>query len=491
LPVVQGAPANSSPMPHAKKKIMPSKKSKPHNDRQQAGKSDRSEKLKAVQNENEEDWEDSGFGSMWLDFAENEKIEIDMKDPKQAHDILVPESVKKLNYWQALGYFQAHDTKKKGFLDKDQFLSLLEAVCRDKEHMTKQRAFAIYDDIDIDESGTMEKDEFMGWAFQTHNNYLAAVRKRLETMDPRMVQELFIKIDTNKNGLIDKDEFWVFVDKFSPNAMSRQASDELHVFIDADSSGDINLDEFLNWVHPGRELKILMGERDVGRPLYEISKKEASLHKSMLPTGLSALGTRASDEGSFMKPNKPMMESEPGKPIVLAFHVGTEFLGSVNAVKKALRNVFGSKQLKFEIQYDPTSAESCTKVEAKVGRGIVLWERDRMIQHREDPFESIKGAEMWIKDVLAECLPDVVGAANLRYQKRIRRNACWVCSKCLDGITPIMIENVPVCGKDCGVVYRRQLLGVFEIEARVQREKRRALRTAEAAAGSSSTHMTS
>eukprot|EP00930_Biecheleria_cincta_P087274 TRINITY_DN76522_c0_g1_i1.p1 TRINITY_DN76522_c0_g1~~TRINITY_DN76522_c0_g1_i1.p1 ORF type:complete len:680 (+),score=135.38 TRINITY_DN76522_c0_g1_i1:113-2152(+) len=487
LPAVQGASPNSS---LAKKKIAPRKKSKPPSDRQKAGNSGWLKGPKARQDEDEEDEEAGGFGSMWLDFAPDEKVKIEIKDPKQPQDILVPESVKKLNYWQALQSFHAHDSKKRGFLDRNQFWALLGAVCGDEERITKQRAYAIYDNIDVDESGTMEKDEFMGWAFQTHNNYLAAVRKRLETMEPRKVRELFAKSDSNNNGLIDQDEFWEFVEKFSPYAMTRQASDELHAFIDADSSGEIDLDEFLNWVHPGRELRILMGESDVDRPRYGTSKKDAPLNKSMLPKGLSALGTRASEEDTFVRPDKPMMESEPGKPVVLEFTIGREFLGSIAAVKKSLRNVFGPNQLKFETLYDPASAEGCTKVEAKVGRGIVLWERDRMIQHREDPFESIKSAEMWIKDVLAECLPDVVGAANLRFQQRIRKNECWTCSKSLEGITPIMIENVPVCGRDCALVLRRELLGVYDIEARVQREKRRLNRAAEAAKGSSGAQMT-
>lgn len=416
---------------------------------------------------------DGGYAGNWLDFPEGEEPQEEIRVPKQPHDLLVPESIRELNYWQALEAFSVHDRKKRFFLDKDEFANLLDAVCRGKEGMTRRRAYAIYEDIDIDESGTMEKDEFMGWVFQTHNNYLSSVRKKLETMEPKKVCELFKKIDLNMNGKIDKDEFWLFVDKFSPGEMTRQASDELHEFIDGDLSGEIDLDEFLNWVHPGRELRLLLGERDVDQHMYnETHAPQETRKRSMLPSGLSALGSMAEDEDGFRDPEKPMMESQPGKPVVLLFTVGKEFISSVNAVKKALRQVFGSSQLKFEISYDPTCMDSCTKVEAKVGRGIILWDRDQMIQYKDDPFATVKDAEMWIKDVLAECLPDVVAAANLRFQKRVRKNVCFVCGNSLKGLTPIYVEDAPLCSKDCRIAFRRQLLGVAEVDARVRRLKR-------------------
>lgn len=404
----------------------------------------------------------NNLSGMWLDHAEDEDPFLDaVKIPKQAHDILVPDSIKELNYWQAAEAFHVNDRKKRGFLDKEEFGNLLYSVCRGKECMTRQRSNGIYDDIDIDESGTMEKEEFMGWVFQTHNNYLAVVREKLETMDPKKVQQLFIQIDVDGNGKVDKDEFWMFVDKFSPGEMTRKASDELHQFIDGDLSGEIDLNEFLNWIHPGRELRLLMGEKDVDRKLYdENNAPPEPMKRSMLPKGLSALGSMKDDEEGFQDPAKPMMETKPGKPIVLLFTVGRAFIGSVNAVKKALRQVFGASQLKFDIDYDPNCMDSCTKVEAKIGRGIVLWQRDRMIQHKDDPFATVKDAETWIKDVLAECLPDVVSAANLRFQKRVQKNACFICGISLKGARTFYIEGAPLCSKECRIAFRKQLLGV-------------------------------
>eukprot|EP00930_Biecheleria_cincta_P096265 TRINITY_DN88137_c0_g1_i1.p1 TRINITY_DN88137_c0_g1~~TRINITY_DN88137_c0_g1_i1.p1 ORF type:complete len:693 (+),score=128.97 TRINITY_DN88137_c0_g1_i1:65-2143(+) len=470
LPAFQAAATSSdasNAQPASKAPSRPRKKTKEKNEPQKSGCAKRLETVTFGDDEEEE----TGLAGMWLDYAEGEEPQEEVRVPKQPHDILVPDCVKALDYWQAQEVFCAHDLKKRGYLDRDEFATLLQNLCRGKEHMTTKRAHAIYDDIDIDESGTMERDEFLGWVFQTHNNYLSSVRKKLETMDPMQVHELFKKIDVNYNGLIDKDEFWVFVDKFSPGEMTRQASDELHMFIDKDLSGEIDLDEFLNWVHPGRELRILMGERDVDRHIYDevhnIGKK-----RSMLPRGFSALGSQADDEDNFKNPKKPVMESQPGKPTVLEFTVGREFLGSVNAVKKALRNVFGPNQLRFEIAYDPTSMDSCTKVEAKVGRGIILWERDRMLPFKDDPFATVKTAENWIKDVLSECLPDVVAAANLRFQKRIRKNMCWVCKKSLTGLNVLYVEDTPLCSKDCRLALRKQLLGVYEVEARVRRLKR-------------------
>lgn len=467
LPATQLATTSSDASNAQPTSKAPLRKPKKPKEKDQAQKSGWAKRLALGDDEEE----DVGLAGMWLDYAEGEEPEEEIRIPKQPQDILVPDSVKALDYWQALEVFNVHDLKKRGYLDKCEFADLLLAICRGKDQMTKKRAFSIYDDIDIDESGTMERDEFMGWVFQTHNNYLSTVRKKLETMEPLKVRELFRKIDVNLNGKIDKDEFWIFVDKFSPGEMTRQASDELHAFIDADLSGEIDLDEFLNWVHPGRELRILMGERDVDRHIYD-ETHNVGKKRSMLPTGLSALGSQANNEDAFINPDKPVMETQPGKPAVLEFTVGREFLGSVNAVKKALRNVFGPSQLRFEISYDPTSMDSCTKVEAKVGRGIILWERDRMLPFKDDPFATVKSAENWIKDVLSECLPDVVAASNLRFQKRIRKNICWVCKKSLIGLTVLYVEDTPLCGKECRLTFRKQLLGVYEVEARVRRLRR-------------------
>lgn len=55
-------------------------------------------------------------------------------------------------------------------------------------------------------------------------------------------------------GSFQSQEFWNFVEKFSPGMLSRQASDELHEFIDADRSGGIEPWHAmaLNVVGPGR-----------------------------------------------------------------------------------------------------------------------------------------------------------------------------------------------------------------------------------------------
>ena len=80
------------------------------------------------------------------------------------------------------------------------------------------------------------------------------------------------------------DEFWEFVEKFSPGMLSRQASDELHEFIDADKSGGIEVDEFLPL---GRELRCLgwsVGAKSGGGdpPVLGITKKRGNHQQGMV-----------------------------------------------------------------------------------------------------------------------------------------------------------------------------------------------------------------
>ncbi|CAE7296183.1 cal-1 [Symbiodinium natans] len=353
-------------------------------------------------------------------------------DRQRQEQGLLPQSIRSMDYWRATELFHLFD-RRTGELDKLGFYHLLTAASRDRENIARQRSDAIFDEIDIDGSGKIDKEEFLGWVFQTNNSFLSSVRRRLETMDQVKVKALFEQLDNDGNKVIDRDEFWEFVEKFSPGMLSRSASDELHEFIDADKSGGIDVDEFLNWVHPGRELKMLRAE----------------VRDDKAITGKVAVGMVAVDENSYVAPKKPLMETEPGKPVVLEFWIGSEWTGAFESIKRSLRSVFSSQQIRFQSRRDPRVIHTCSKLVAKVGRGIVLWDRDSMLMFKDDPFMNQATAGKWIKEVLLQCLPDVINAANVRLLKRKKLHVCFECGKSLEGSRYLNVLEYKVCSKHC------------------------------------------
>lgn len=337
---------------------------------------------------------------------------------KEVATHLLPLSVKALDFPKAEQFFRQADKMRAnggtGALDPDAFYTMLCQMTRDKEPMTREWSDKIFSEIDADGGGTIEREEYLGWVFQTNNNYLSGVRSRLEAMDPGNVKELFAEIDTDFNGSIDKEEFWVFVQNFAPGEMSRQASDELHEFIDRDGSGGIDLEEFLNWIHPGRELRMIQGFHDQDNA-YKRAERERK--------GGAASGNdvKLIEKDGFDTPNKPLMEMQHKNPVILQFTCGKLYEPELMTVKTRIRQVFDATQVRFSVVRDPSTIHYCTKCEAKVGRGIVLWDRQTMLPYNDDPFETQAVTEKWLRDVLMECLPDVIAAANLRRIKKRKK----------------------------------------------------------------------
>merc|ERR1719183_1930109 len=157
-----------------------------------------------------------------------------------------------------MDYFDMHDPYKRGELDKKQWFKMLNAINMVSENpadITEETANKYFEDVDVDGSNTIDKEEFLAWAFQTYSNYAKSVRKRLASMHPQKVIQYFRQIDKNGNGFVDIDEFVGFVQKFSPDSgLSVDAIRDLFKFIDADKSGEIDVNEFLDWVHPERKM---------------------------------------------------------------------------------------------------------------------------------------------------------------------------------------------------------------------------------------------
>eukprot|EP00930_Biecheleria_cincta_P046923 TRINITY_DN3244_c0_g1_i2.p1 TRINITY_DN3244_c0_g1~~TRINITY_DN3244_c0_g1_i2.p1 ORF type:complete len:559 (-),score=107.11 TRINITY_DN3244_c0_g1_i2:209-1759(-) len=352
--------------------------------------------------------------------------------PEKPPDYLMPRAIEVLDFWAAIQYFDVFDSRKRGYLDKEAFFNMLFGITRDKgDPMTRERSDAIFAEIDLDDGGTLDKEEFLGWVFQTSSNYVGNVRSKLQQLDAFKIGEVFRKIDSDHNGVIEPDEFWEFVNDYSPLPMTREESDELHSFIDKDNSGDVDLEEFINWVFPGRELRLLLGKKDreTGYDRWEKHKKSGKQEsveeeiraKRDVPTWETPKATKEEVEDKFC--DKAIMEGKPREAVVIEITMSKSFQATFEAMKKQLRQVFGTTQVKFEVVYETERHIGCTcqKVYAKVGRGILYWDRDTMLPYQDDPFVNDDKAAKWIRDVLCTTLPDVIGAHNLRRQKRAVR----------------------------------------------------------------------
>lgn len=278
----------------------------------------------------------------------------------------MPASLRDMDLLKATELFRIYDMSS-GSVNRLRFTNLLKhavALQGYKEVITQADSDSYFDEIDVDVSETIEKDEFLSWLFRTDSNYCTAMRRRLNHMDEREVLRFHSQMDTNGNGLLDKDEFFFFVQKFADD-LSRETIDGLFRYIDADGSGEIAPMELLDWVHPTR----LQG-----------------------PSGRTGI-----------------FEARPSKPVVLLFHVGGNYSKTtMPAISSFIARRFSGSRLRLQCHVDP-EIDTCTKVIAQVGRGVVLWDRLAMMQHRDDPFQGPKQVAMtWLQGILETVVPHLM-----------------------------------------------------------------------------------
>lgn len=78
-----------------------------------------------------------------------------------------------------------------------------------QEEIPRVQSDNIFNEIDMDGSGNIDKEEFLGWVFQTNSSFLSSVRRKLEVMPEAKVKALFEQMDKDENGCIDKED-WEF-----------------------------------------------------------------------------------------------------------------------------------------------------------------------------------------------------------------------------------------------------------------------------------------
>eukprot|EP00930_Biecheleria_cincta_P046314 TRINITY_DN31936_c0_g1_i1.p1 TRINITY_DN31936_c0_g1~~TRINITY_DN31936_c0_g1_i1.p1 ORF type:complete len:546 (-),score=102.61 TRINITY_DN31936_c0_g1_i1:124-1761(-) len=350
--------------------------------------------------------------------------------PEKPDDYLMPKAVERVSYWSAIQAFDVSDIRRAGTLDRESFFHCVNGIMRagsEREALTRERSDEIFSRIDVDDGGAVDKEEFLSWVFQTNSNYVSNVRSKLQALDPQKVQEIFKIIDENGNGVLERDEFWTFIEEHSPTTMTREESDALFTFIDADSSGYLDPDEFMNWIFPGRELRTLQGikDRENAYDRWDRLKEEADQDFNDLRRSAKLRKKDAAeadeDDAQAAIVHRGIIELQPNKAVVLSFTISKSFEATLSLMKRSLRQVFSPSQVRFEVAYEPISmgASTCFRLEAKVGRGILFWDRASMISTQDDPFTNQDKAAEWVKEVLVKTLPDVLGAVNLRKAKRM------------------------------------------------------------------------
>eukprot|EP00931_Biecheleriopsis_adriatica_P104657 TRINITY_DN79300_c0_g1_i1.p1 TRINITY_DN79300_c0_g1~~TRINITY_DN79300_c0_g1_i1.p1 ORF type:complete len:493 (-),score=111.27 TRINITY_DN79300_c0_g1_i1:23-1501(-) len=345
----------------------------------------------------------------------------------------VPAALKDLDYWKAMECFDIFDVFQKGALDKGLFHRLLSSACRE-EKMSRKRSDEMFEHVDLDGNGVIDKEEFLSWVFDTSSNYCGGVRKRLAKIQPYAVKEYYRVLDKDGSGAIDKEEFLRFIRKFSPDAgLSRSAIYELFDYIDKDKSGEIDVEEFLDWVHPDRQYLREKGSLNEKPDVYSLPEGQGALEsveenehldspvqspKTASPNTATLASKRPAGKSGVANVSQTgkaaLFEMPPGKPVTLEFTVSKNFRYTLHDAKKTLRRQFHPSVLQFKTRTDDTLGEGCGKLVVLVGRGIVLWDQTKMLPYMENPFTDVDSTRDWITKVMIERLPALINAAKLK-----------------------------------------------------------------------------
>lgn len=102
---------------------------------------------------------------------------------------------------------------------------------------TESEVQDIVSKVDVDESNSLDYEEFKTLVVPVIQNALQSMRQGFE--------EAFKEFDKDGNGKLDKEEFRDAVTNKGDNKMSDEEVDELFEAVDADEDGKINIDEMI------------------------------------------------------------------------------------------------------------------------------------------------------------------------------------------------------------------------------------------------------
>lgn len=343
------------------------------------------------------------------------------EDPVQrpGHHLL-PATIRALDLPTAIDFFEHHDKVRAhgstGLLDRKAFLEMLCAIAQGKERMTEEWSNAIFEAVDFERRGLLDKDQVLGWEFGLHNNYHSNIRRRFhKVVNDAQVTELLdaLAIGSGFRSLsqlqVTKEDLWFLVDTCRV-PLSQKASDELHAYLSVghDDAG-LNPHELLNWLFPGRELRTLQTKVEQMRQQHHLEDED-----------LDEEQPEPIQKSNYKAPKRPLWENRLKQPIVLEFTVAHGCLSKINFIKENLEP-FNELQLEVVVAIDDTLRDSFSKVVAKIGREIVLWDAGSMMPYREDPFETKASSWAWLKNYLMTSCPDAIEASQVAFFKTQKR----------------------------------------------------------------------
>lgn len=234
--------------------------------------------------------------------------------------------------------------------------------------------------------------------------------------------ETFQLHDSNKDGTLDPTEFRKLMLSLNPGRADYGEIDLLFNEVDVAHEGEISFPRFLCWLFCNN------GHAD-RRPTRDGQVKEqravtiatpASPTSPVSPTSCPSTGSRGHHPRRMsasptrlpsisIRPNltAPSMteKEEPvplGAPIVIKVVYEPSFKIQLGGIMRALRPVLHTCKV---ITRTSSRARGLDSVIARVGSGIVLWDRATMAMHFEYPFRSIQSSMDWCDELMRTTLP--------------------------------------------------------------------------------------
>eukprot|EP00930_Biecheleria_cincta_P062679 TRINITY_DN4812_c0_g1_i2.p1 TRINITY_DN4812_c0_g1~~TRINITY_DN4812_c0_g1_i2.p1 ORF type:complete len:463 (+),score=66.43 TRINITY_DN4812_c0_g1_i2:21-1409(+) len=344
-----------------------------------------------------------------------------------------PPELKRMD-WATAGEFFKGFAHTNGKVDKREFYRMLSSITRTSAPIDRDSCDRVFEAVNVGRSGLISSEEFLGWIFATCTDFecIRLLKERLRQIGRKGMQVYFNRIDMHTPGLLDRNDFHAFILRECPGAngsMSRQDCDEVFTYVDADKSGSIDLQQFVDWVYPEHATKFRcpsspgLGAQSVRSFLGSRSPESTpptsptspGLTRSWSSGGLTSLAGSASpssrsldgcpeDFGGRAVPTLSQKEK-----VVIEFDVSPE-LAQIGRLVKAYLPL----QLRAVVQPRVNvigGVKGCDRCTVWIGRGITLWDQKKMQQFVEDHFQTQDTAKEWVKNDLTQKLPLLLGVA--------------------------------------------------------------------------------
>lgn len=261
-------------------------------------------------------------------------------------------------YEKVLATFKQYDADHNGVIAYKELHKLMMDLT--KGRWTKSQSDRLLLTVDKNRNGTVDINEFINYVFgskgsgSSSNAYL-------------QVLEQFRKFDTNRNGTLDKQEFTRLMCALKPGQWSQKHTDLVFHEVDADKSGEVDLDELVAYI-------------------FGVSKE--------------AKGRIATSGGGFVSIE---FVCGPGKSELV-----------VKEIAKKWEKAFGKDVLTTK-KVDRRS-KGITKVSADNGN-VLFWDDASMLPYADNPFDSLTSLKAWVGEMTHGNIPRMLQGAKIAFHK--------------------------------------------------------------------------